>query len=108
MYRNTKNVGDCIDNKTVLRKKNFPLPSDISPELYVFNIAESESEARKFLSHTIFERNEVIKFNITVQYLILFTLIYKNSLLIGQKVYKQNIYIVQIDRIIRKNTHIIN
>ena len=60
------------------------------PELYVFNIAESESEARKFLSHTIFERNEVIiKFNITVEYLILFTLIYQNSLLMGQKVYKQ-------------------
>jgi hypothetical protein len=36
------------------KKKNVPLPSEISPEIYVFNIAESESEARKFLSHTIF------------------------------------------------------
>jgi hypothetical protein len=50
------------------KRKKFLFPSEISPEHHVFNIAESESEATKFLSHTIFQRNEVfIKFNITFE-----------------------------------------
>jgi hypothetical protein len=79
-------VGVCLlSDYTVLQKENFFYSLQKFHLNFVFNTAESESEARKFLSHTSFERNEVIiKFNITIEYLILFTLIYQNSLLMGQ------------------------